>query len=211
MLVGMGLLRLGFLANFLSHPVISGFVTASGLIIAASQLEVSLGVTARGDNLLALLRSLAANLGQTNLPTLVLGGATLAFLFWVRRTLEAAAARAGSGGRAPPTIVTKAGPVAAVVATILAVWALGLDAPASRSSGDVPGGLPPFTVPAFDRRLWLRSPVPRAADQRDRLRRVDLGRPDAGGQAGASASTPTRSCSAWAPPISPRPCRAAIR
>lgn len=41
MLVGMGLLKLGFLANFLSHPVISGFITASGLLIAAGQVSCS--------------------------------------------------------------------------------------------------------------------------------------------------------------------------
>ncbi|NLC21285.1 MAG: sodium-independent anion transporter, partial [Halomonadaceae bacterium] len=59
----MGVARLGFLANFLSHPVISGFITASGLIIAASQLKHVLGVEAGGHNLLELLLSLGANLG----------------------------------------------------------------------------------------------------------------------------------------------------
>ncbi|MFT7181287.1 MAG: SulP family sulfate permease, partial [Planctomycetota bacterium] len=43
MLTAMGLLKLGFLANFLSHPVISGFITASGIIIATSQLKHILG------------------------------------------------------------------------------------------------------------------------------------------------------------------------
>lgn len=46
MLVGMGIFRLGFLANFLSHPVISGFITASGLLIAAGQIGHLLGVPA---------------------------------------------------------------------------------------------------------------------------------------------------------------------
>src|SRR5690606_40808822 len=43
MLVVMGIFRLGFLANFLSHPVISGFITASGLLIAAGQLRHKIG------------------------------------------------------------------------------------------------------------------------------------------------------------------------
>jgi SulP family sulfate permease len=50
-LVAHGLLRLGFLANFLSHPVIAGFITASGIIIAASQLKHMLGISASGHNL----------------------------------------------------------------------------------------------------------------------------------------------------------------
>lgn len=44
----MGLFRLGFLANFLSHPVIAGFITASGLLIAASQVKHLLGISANG-------------------------------------------------------------------------------------------------------------------------------------------------------------------
>jgi SulP family sulfate permease len=45
MLIGMGLLRFGYLANLLSHPVVSGFITASGIIIALSQLRHILGIS----------------------------------------------------------------------------------------------------------------------------------------------------------------------
>ena len=55
MLVVMGLLRLGFLANFLSHPVISGFITAAAIQIAAGQLAPLLGIRTHGENLLDLL------------------------------------------------------------------------------------------------------------------------------------------------------------
>src|SRR5512137_1573586 len=58
LLLAMGLLRLGFLANFLSHPVISGFITASGIQIAAGQLAPVLGIHAEGENLVDLLVSL---------------------------------------------------------------------------------------------------------------------------------------------------------
>ena len=53
LLLLMGLLKLGFLANFLSHPVISGFISASGLLIAASQLKTILGVRADGQHFFA--------------------------------------------------------------------------------------------------------------------------------------------------------------
>ena len=64
-LLVMGVFKLGFLANFLSHPVIAGFITASGLIIAASQLKHILGVSANGENLLMLLSSLFDQLANT--------------------------------------------------------------------------------------------------------------------------------------------------
>ncbi|WP_243445092.1 SulP family inorganic anion transporter, partial [Phaeobacter italicus] len=58
MLLAMGLMRLGFLANFLSHPVIAGFITASGLLIAASQLKHVFGIPAAGHNLPEIAGSL---------------------------------------------------------------------------------------------------------------------------------------------------------
>jgi len=87
-LLAMGAFRLGFLANFLSHPVIAGFITASGIIIAASQLKHILGIDASGHNLLELLTSIWAHLAETNLLTLAIGSAAVAFLFWVRKGLK---------------------------------------------------------------------------------------------------------------------------
>ena len=73
MLLAMGLLRLGFLANFLSHPVISGFITASALLITASQLKTLMGVRAEGHNLIDLLLALGRQLPNTHGLTLALG------------------------------------------------------------------------------------------------------------------------------------------
>ena len=72
-LVAMGLFRLGFVANFLSHPVIAGFITASGIIIAASQLKHILGISADGHNLAELVVSLGSNLGGINWITALIG------------------------------------------------------------------------------------------------------------------------------------------
>ena len=94
-------LRLGFLANFLSHPVISGFITASGIIIAASQLKHILGVSANGHNLYELVVSLIAHLPQTNPITLVIGVASTAFLFWVRKGLKPLLLARGLGPTRP--------------------------------------------------------------------------------------------------------------
>ena len=84
-LLGMGLLKLGFLANFLSHPVISGFITASGLIIAASQLRHILGIGGGGQTLVEIAEGMVAHIGEVNLPTVFIGLFALGFLFWVRR------------------------------------------------------------------------------------------------------------------------------
>ena len=159
MLVAMGLLRLGFLANFLSHPVISGFITASGIQIAASQLGPVLGVNAGGHNLLDVLSALAANIGQTNLPTAMIGVASLVFLFWVRTNLKPLLRRWGLGER-PADILAKAGPAAAIVAAIAAVWGLGLADRGVSIVGEVPKGLPAVSLPAFDFGLWSKILVP---------------------------------------------------
>lgn len=64
MLLLMGVLRLGFLANFLSHPVISGFITASALLIAAGQLKVILGLTVEGHHFIELAIGLLQQASQ---------------------------------------------------------------------------------------------------------------------------------------------------
>ena len=80
-LVLMGFLKLGFLANFLSHPVVSGFITASGIIIGLSQFRHIIGIQASGDNLLELVETLLANIGSANTATMMLGIPVLLFLF----------------------------------------------------------------------------------------------------------------------------------
>ncbi len=152
-LILMGLFRLGILANFLSHPVISGFITASGLIIAASQLKHILGVDAGGHNLLDILMALAGQLAHINLPTLIIGVSATAFLFWVRKQLKPLLVKVGLGPRLAD-IIAKAGPVLAVVATTLAVWGLDLQAQGVKVVGQVPSGLPGLALPSFDLELW---------------------------------------------------------
>jgi len=147
-LVLMGVFRLGFLANFLSHPVIAGFITASGILIATSQLKHILGVTAHGHTLPEMLGSILKHLNEINWITVAIGVAATGFLFWVRKHLKPSLRRLG----VPPLladILTKAGPVAAVVATTVAVWAFDLAARGVNIVGTVPQSLPPLTVPSL--------------------------------------------------------------
>ena len=153
LLTAMGVLRLGFVANFLSHPVIAGFITASGVLIAASQLKHIFGIEAHGHSLPQVLWTLAEHLPQTNLITLVIGTTALAFLFWVRKGLKPLLLGAGLNPRLAD-IIAKAGPVAAVAATTLAVWALSLQDRGVAIVGEVPMGLPPVTLPSLNPSLW---------------------------------------------------------
>jgi len=147
-LVLLGVFRLGFLANFLSHPVIAGFITASGILIATSQLKHILGVSAHGHTLPEMLGSIFAHLDQINWITVVIGLSATGFLFWVRGNLKPLLKRLGTGSILTD-LLAKAGPVAAVVTTTLAVWAFGLDGMGVNIVGDVPQSLPPFTVPGL--------------------------------------------------------------
>ncbi|MCG6657184.1 sulfate permease [Halomonas campisalis] len=159
MLTLMGLLRLGFFTNFLSHPVIAGFLSASGILIAASQAAHLLGVEASGYTVASLSLSLAGNIGETHWPTLAIGGGTLVFLVWVRRRGKAALLRLGLP-TALAALLARAGPVLAVVVTTLLAWWLALDQRGVAVIGDIPGGLPPFTLPGYDTSLWRALLVP---------------------------------------------------
>ncbi|MEC9343455.1 MAG: SulP family inorganic anion transporter, partial [Pseudomonadota bacterium] len=146
-------LRLGFLANFLSHPVISGFITASGIIIAFSQLRGVLGIGGGGQTLPELATSMWADIGAFNWPTLVIGVSVTAFLFWSRKWLKPALMAYGTGARTAD-ILAKAAPVVSVFATIAAARAFELEAVGVRIVGQVPGGLPGLTLSGFDLALW---------------------------------------------------------
>ena len=147
-LLSMGLFRLVFVANFLSHPVIAGFITASGIIIAASQLRHIFGIDAHGHNLLDLVGSLFTHLSQIDWITALIGVLATGFLFWVRKGLKPLLSRLGVGA-GPTGVLVKTGPVFVVVATTLAVWAFGLDEKGVQIVGTVPQSLPPFTLPSF--------------------------------------------------------------
>lgn len=153
-LVLMGVLRLGFLANFLSHPVIAGFITASGIIIATSQLKHIFGVKAEGHNFIELVMSLVSNLNQINWYTFSVGFFVLAFLFLMRRSLKIVLIRLGISAKFAD-ICTKIGPVFAVIATIIAARAFSLENYNVALVGDVPQGLPPLTTPSFSYEMWV--------------------------------------------------------
>jgi SulP family sulfate permease len=159
MLLAMGLLRMGFIANFLSHPVISGFMSASGLLIAASQAKTLMGVKAEGHNFVDLLLGLARQVPHIHGLTLTMGVLATAFLLWVRKGLRPLLTGWGMGPRLAD-VITKAGPVAAIAVTTGLTWALDWHEQGVKIVGAIPPGLPPLTMPQWDPALWRELAVP---------------------------------------------------
>jgi sulfate permease, SulP family len=130
----LGLLRAGFLVNFLSRPVISGFTTAAALTIALSQIRHLLGFEAPGGRgFVEIAHNVARGIGDLHLPTAILGLAAIAALVWLKRW------RKGFPGAL----------FVVALSTAAAAW-LGLDGQGVRVVGDIPAGLPDFQLPALD-------------------------------------------------------------
>ena len=144
----MGLFRLGFVANFLSHPVISGFISASGLIIATSQLGGLLGISSEGHALPELLASLWENMGSFNPYTGVVGLSSLLILAWVRIDMKRRLVLWGLG-TGVATFLVRAAPVVVVIASIGASAALDLGGKGVALVGAVPRGIPLLSVPTL--------------------------------------------------------------
>lgn len=129
-----GLLKMGFLVNFLSKPVISGFTSAAAIIIGLSQLKHLLGTDIEGSSQIHILLSNAfKTVGDTNLFTLGLGIAAIIVIRALKKI-----------NRKIP------GALVAVVLGVLAVYFLGLSSSGVRIVGEVPDGLPALTLPAWD-------------------------------------------------------------
>lgn len=158
-LLVLGVFRLGFLANFLSRPVIAGFITASGILIAVGQLKHILGVKAEGYSLFEMLRSLLSQVGQTSIVTLAIGSAATIFLLWIRSKLKPVLCKRGFS----PTLAdlaAKISPVAAVVVTTFVSWFFALNERGVSIVGEVPQRLPPLTLPSFSPDLIAALAVP---------------------------------------------------
>lgn len=152
MLILMGVLRLGVLANFLSHPVTAGFISAAGLVIALRQLGHLLGISGEGDTLPTILHSLWTGLSDVNLATVAIGALATGFLYLVRAWMRRALTALGLPDRAA-ALLAKAGPLYAMVIATMAVWGGGLDTQGVRVLGEVPQGLPPFALPTLSPQL----------------------------------------------------------
>ncbi len=127
----LGVFRLGFLVNFLSHPVISGFTSAAALIIGLSQLKHLLGVEiARSHHVHEIVLEAITKLGEVNWTTFAIGLGGVVLIIGAKRLHKAIP-----------------GPLLAVVFGVLLVWGMNLQEQGVKIVGEVPGGLPSFGIP----------------------------------------------------------------
>lgn len=128
----LGVLRLGFLVNFLSHPVISGFTSAAALIIGLSQLKHLLGVPIeRSHHVHEILLQAFEKIDLINWGTLAIGISGILLIIVVKKV-----------NKAIP------GPLLAVIFGILVVWGLGLEGTIG-IVGSIPSGLPSIGIPSL--------------------------------------------------------------
>jgi sulfate permease, SulP family len=130
--IAAALLRLGFVADLLSRPVLAGYMAGLAAIMIAGQLGRVTGVPVSGSTFLSAVASFARHITSIQLAPALIAAAVLAFLLGVR-------------ARWP----TFPGPLAAVVAATVVVWALGLESQGVAVVGPIPSGLPSFHVPAL--------------------------------------------------------------
>ncbi len=159
MLLAFGALRLGFLAHFLSHPVISGFITGSAVLIAVGQLKHLMGVQVAGNNVFETIHALVNAIAQTNPVTFLLGLGSVVFLWAARRFMATALSKMGVSAKAAE-LASKLAPMVAVIVSTALVAVFRLDETAGVSVvGAVPQGLPAFGFPMPDWSalgpLWL--------------------------------------------------------
>ena len=129
----LGVFRLGFLVNFLSHPVVSGFTSAAALIIGLSQLKHLLGIKISGSHFVhEIVLEAFQKIGDIHWVTFVIGVAGIFLITGIKKI-----------NKAIP------GQLLAVVFGILVVWAFGLGGQGVKIVGEVPRGLPSFAMPSF--------------------------------------------------------------
>jgi sulfate permease, SulP family len=159
MLFVFGVLRLGFLAYFLSHPVISGFISGSAVVIAIGQLKYIFGINTPRGGVITTVHSLIEGLPTLNISTTLLGCGALLFLFFARRYLATVLKQVGLSAKSAD-LAAKLAPMLVVIVATLIVKLGQLDQQELVSVvGSVPSGLPSLAIPTIElydiQALWL--------------------------------------------------------
>ena len=132
-----GITRFGFIANFLSQPILVGFLNGIALLIAVGQLPKLFGFEVKSSGFFDKLEEILGKLDQIHLPTLLLGAGLLVLLLLLRVFAP----------KLPAALVV-------VIVGLAAVAALGLDSHGVAVLGSVPSGLPEFHFALFDLKTY---------------------------------------------------------
>ncbi|MBU2709644.1 SulP family inorganic anion transporter [Zooshikella harenae] len=148
MLIVLGILRFGFIANFLSHPVVSGFISASGIIIIISQLKHLLGIPMSGDNLITLGTTLSQSISQIHIATFLMAISCLGCLWWLRHHFFTYLPHWGIPLHFAQ-LLSKTAPVLVISLATLATYLFRLDLTGVAIVGEIPKGFPQLTWPTI--------------------------------------------------------------
>jgi len=132
-----GIFHLGFLVNFLSRPVISGFTSGSAIIIALNQLGNLLGVDLdRSNQVQTIIIEIWNKIGNIHWLSFLIGILTIAIILILKNFSK----------KIPASLIV-------VVLSILSVYFFGFESKGVAVLGEIPRGLPSFSIPSFDRGL----------------------------------------------------------
>jgi sulfate permease, SulP family len=151
----MGVLKLGFIANFLSHPVMSGFTSAAAIVIAFSQFKHFFGLDIpRGSRIDETLVYVIQHMSDMNLAAIIISAASIILLLLLRQPLQLMLGRLHlSVGLANGAV--KAGPMVVVILMTVVSAALLLNQSEGFAVvGAIPSGLPSLTLPVIDVIVW---------------------------------------------------------
>lgn len=141
-----GIFRLGFLTNFISFPVVTGFISASAVIIASSQLSTVLGIELDSGNFFQTLKGVLQQLDQVHSATLLFTLILIAFLFWVPKLLRRFIYAISQSALLADSL-SKATPVLAILLASIIAYSFDLTQYGIHIIGDIPNGLPSFVLP----------------------------------------------------------------
>ena len=131
-LVILGLIRMGWIANFMSQPVLDGFIVGLAITIAVGQLDKMFGIEAEGENVVREFLDIFAQIGDWDLGSVVVGGVSLALLFLMHRFTP----------KIPAALTV-------VILAIVASAVFGFADKGIHIVGEIPSGLPPIGLPGW--------------------------------------------------------------
>ena len=141
-----GVFRLGFIASFLSHSVVSAFISASAIVIALTQIRHITGAQFDDESLFGMFKALTSSGAEVNISTTLIGLSVLTYLWLIRSRGKSLLVYLGVSDKTA-NLVVKSAPVLAVILTIAVTAIYSLDASGVAIVGEIPQGLPRIGLP----------------------------------------------------------------
>lgn len=145
-LLAFGIFRLGFLTNFISFPVVTGFISASAIIIGSSQLGSILGLSIHSGDFFETIIQVVQQSDLIQFKTLLFSLAIFIFLYWVPKLLRSVIYTMTQSNLAADSL-SKITPVLAILLSSFIVYSFDLTSHGIKIVGDIPNGLPSLVLP----------------------------------------------------------------